>query len=486
MLNEGSSSESSDGAKYIVEDSMSDLEFPVGLFSDDHKGELYVMCHLWAHNACAGADKDMDLYPKLLPRLLQPVHVVGYSSVHSRPVLLGATVSPGHQARQNEPSWNNTHSDMARGPPESPPQASTPPSSTPAHTMLSKMSWCRPPYTSDLRHVARSRRDTAATCSDCDWLSTSSASEQQRSRVNLMTFRLTVLRAPACHQAPCALFALSRLLWETDGPHDDPLLHRQSPRFTFPEFGVDEHVLDPEALLVLVSLLYEVFSHHNPELVCLLVLQTVRGGHDEARAHHGPPAMVLELPLVRAGTRRMEPRCLQPPLAQVCQSRRADGTRPWCHTLTPPPSCQSLSPPGTWGSLRCDDIIYTPSILKDGSTTLMDYTDYTMTNLISCIIVKPCREAVTNYSTLSHMGGRADTDSSLILYGLHNGGEGEVRDNNLKEEVHSHLRGGRVETRLGKPPSVHPNGIELQSSHLQQSSPTRYPRVRPPGSEMGF
>lgn len=64
--------------KNIVDDSLSDLEFPVGeekpadedaacifcqgLFSNDHKGELWVMCamcHLWAHSACAGAEKDV-------------------------------------------------------------------------------------------------------------------------------------------------------------------------------------------------------------------------------------------------------------------------------------------------------------------------------------------------------------------------------------------------------------------------------------------
>ncbi|KAG8304277.1 hypothetical protein J6590_097796, partial [Homalodisca vitripennis] len=57
---------------------MSDFDFPVGVkkpknddatcmfcqgqFSDDHRGELWVMCvmcQVWAHNECAGADKDI-------------------------------------------------------------------------------------------------------------------------------------------------------------------------------------------------------------------------------------------------------------------------------------------------------------------------------------------------------------------------------------------------------------------------------------------
>ena len=62
----------------IVDDDMSDLDIPVGktkpddtdaacifckrLFSYDNKGELWimcVMCQMWAHEECAGAEKDL-------------------------------------------------------------------------------------------------------------------------------------------------------------------------------------------------------------------------------------------------------------------------------------------------------------------------------------------------------------------------------------------------------------------------------------------
>lgn len=74
---DSSSSEDCDDVS-IVDDNISEFDFPVGvkkpkqddaacmfcqrLFSDDHKGELWVMCvmcKLWAHNECAGADKDI-------------------------------------------------------------------------------------------------------------------------------------------------------------------------------------------------------------------------------------------------------------------------------------------------------------------------------------------------------------------------------------------------------------------------------------------
>ncbi|KAL3288184.1 hypothetical protein HHI36_002634 [Cryptolaemus montrouzieri] len=79
-FNDSSFSEDSDGEGDIVDISLSDLEFPVGkkrnheyaacistqnLFINDQKGELRVMCvmcHLWAHNAGVGADKDIYVF----------------------------------------------------------------------------------------------------------------------------------------------------------------------------------------------------------------------------------------------------------------------------------------------------------------------------------------------------------------------------------------------------------------------------------------
>lgn len=75
---EDNSSEESIIEETIVDDNLSDMDLPVGkrkpddedaaclfcegLFSNDNKGELWIMCimcNLWAYNDCAGAEKDI-------------------------------------------------------------------------------------------------------------------------------------------------------------------------------------------------------------------------------------------------------------------------------------------------------------------------------------------------------------------------------------------------------------------------------------------